>query len=109
MAEWDSDEGQTAVCIGRAELTPPYALLLTEGLFEQAEAEARALKAGMLPKENRTRSANAADTGPVSIYVQLAEGERFELSVRQSGAQRFSRPPHSTALPPLLGDAPKAR
>ena len=32
------------------------------------------------------------------------EGERFELSVRQSDAQRFSRPPHSTALPPLQVD-----
>jgi PIN like domain len=32
------------------------------------------------------------------------EGGRFELPVRQSDAQRFSRPPHSTTLPPLQGD-----
>ena len=35
------------------------------------------------------------------------EGERFELSVRQSGAQRFSRPPHSTTLPPLQVEIPR--
>lgn len=31
------------------------------------------------------------------------EGGRFELPVRQSDAQRFSRAPHSTTLPPLQG------
>ncbi len=42
---------------------------------------------------------------PLQESGTATEGERFELSVRQSGAQRFSRPPHSTALPPLQGDA----
>src|SRR5437660_7753192 len=41
-----------------------------------------------------------------SLYVgrfrfQRAEGEGFEPSVRLDDAQRFSRPPHSTTLPPL--------
>src|SRR5208283_3626507 len=36
------------------------------------------------------------------------EGEGFEPSSDQSGLKRFSRPPHSTALPPLQGDASKA-
>jgi site-specific DNA recombinase len=76
MAEWDEDQAEISASVSRAELTPPYALLLVEGLFEQAEAEARALKAGTPPpKENR---ASAADTGPVSIYVQMAERAGFE-------------------------------
>lgn len=39
-AEWDDDPAGTSVQVSGAELTPPYALLLAEGLFEQAEAEA---------------------------------------------------------------------
>src|SRR5213592_4793651 len=35
--------------------------------------------------------------------VTNTEGEGFEPSVRLDDAQRFSRPPHSTALPPLHG------
>jgi site-specific DNA recombinase len=85
LAEWDEDHAETVVHISRADLTPPYALLLTEGLFEQAEAEAQAIKAGS-PTRNRAGSDKALSSGPVSIYEQMAEGERFELSV---DAQRF--------------------
>ncbi len=77
MTEWD--DGETAAWISNVELTEPYALLLTEGLFEQAEAEARTIAA--IPTQNR--AGNAADkrsAGPVSIYEQMAEGEGFEPS-----------------------------
>lgn len=83
-AEWDDDHAETAVQVSGAELTPPYALLLTEGLFEQAEAEARALQAvSQPPTQNRAESGFGADpealpSGPVSIYVKLAEGPGFE-------------------------------
>ena len=36
-----------------------------------------------------------------------AEGEGFEPSSEESPPKRFSRPPHSTALPPLRGDPPR--
>src|SRR6185437_15235807 len=35
----------------------------------------------------------------------LTEGEGFEPSSEESPPKRFSRPPHSTALPPLQGPA----
>jgi site-specific DNA recombinase len=76
MGEWDDEHSETVVWISGVELTEPYALLLTEGLFEQAETEARALKAGT--QRNRARSATALDSGPVSIYEQMAERAGFE-------------------------------
>lgn len=48
----------------------PREELLTEGLFEQAEAEARAIAAGA-PTQNRAGSTgDARSAGPVSIYEQ---------------------------------------
>jgi hypothetical protein len=40
------------------------------------------------------------------LLLPRAEGEGFEPSEPLDAAQRFSRPPHSTALPPLRGTAP---
>jgi site-specific DNA recombinase len=74
LAEWD--DGETMIWISGVELTPPYALLLTEGLFEQAEAETRAIAL-----HTQNRAGNAADersAGPVSIYEQMAERAGFE-------------------------------
>ncbi len=101
MSEWDDEHSEMLVWISGVELTEPYALLLSENLFEQAEAEAEALKTA---GSTRNRAGSASDERsacPVSIYEQMAEGGRFELPVRQSDAQRFSRAPHSTTLPPL--------
>jgi hypothetical protein len=42
-----------------------------------------------------------ADGAASASDLQRAEGEGFEPSVRGLRAQRFSRPPHSTTLPPL--------
>jgi catechol 2,3-dioxygenase-like lactoylglutathione lyase family enzyme len=39
----------------------------------------------------------------VRTNLPKTEGEGFEPSSDQSGLKRFSRPPHSTALPPLQG------
>ena len=39
----------------------------------------------------------------VSYFDRLTEGQGFEPWVRGLPAQRFSRPSHSTALPPLRG------
>jgi site-specific DNA recombinase len=78
MTEWDDEHGATTAWISGVELTEPYALLLTEGLFEQAEAEARALAASS-PTQNRAGSApDEHSTGPVSIYEQMAERAGFE-------------------------------
>ncbi len=79
LAEWD--DGETMAWISGVELTPPYALLLTESLFEQAEAETQAITAGA---STQNRAGNAADersAGPVSIYEQMAEREGFEPSM----------------------------
>ncbi len=76
MTEWD--DGETTAWISGVELTEPYALLLTEGLFEQAEAEAQAIAAGA-PTQNRAGNADDAHSaGPVSIYEQMAERAGFE-------------------------------
>ena len=45
--------------------------------------------------------------GRGSYIEQMAEGEGFEPSSEESPPKRFSRPPHSTALPPLRGTAPQ--
>jgi site-specific DNA recombinase len=115
-ARWDHKQGRTVVEVAGVELTEPYAALLAEQTTEEALAWVEAIKASRKPQnaEKRPQGSSgrlpgALSNGDISIFVKLAEGERFELSVRQSGAQRFSRPPHSTALPPLQGDAPKAR
>ncbi len=76
MGEWDEEQGETVVWISGVELTEPYALLLSEGLFERAETEARALRAGT--KRNRARSTEALCSDPVSIYEQMAERAGFE-------------------------------
>jgi site-specific DNA recombinase len=105
-AEWDDDQAETAVQISRVELTPPYAVLLAEGLFEQVEAEAQAIRQdgeASDPTRNRAGSAAERSSGPVSIFVKLAEGEGFEPSSEESPPKRFSRPPHSTTLPPFQG------
>ena len=97
LAEWD--DGETIVWISGVELTPPYALLLTENLFEQAEAEAQALA-------TQNRAGSAADersASPVSIYEQMAEREGFEPSNEVNPRYAISSRAHSTALAPLHG------
>ena len=72
-AEWDDDQTETSVEVSGTELTDPYALLLTEGLFEQAEAEAEAIRANKPTTRNRAGSAaDERSTDPVSIYEQMA-------------------------------------
>jgi site-specific DNA recombinase len=88
-AEWDDDQAETSAEISGVELTEPYALLLTESLFEQAEAEARAIKAGT-PTRNRTGNAvDERSVGPVSIYEQMAERGGFEPPNEVSPVTRF--------------------
>jgi site-specific DNA recombinase len=104
--QWDDDPSQTAVRVSRAELTKPYAVLLDKHLPSKVLTEVELIRQAS-PNAEDGPNEPSSDAG-CSIFVKLAEGERFELSVRQSGAQRFSRPPHSTALPPLQGDDRKA-
>jgi hypothetical protein len=67
-AERDDAPAGNSVRVSGAELTPPYALLLAEGLFQEAEAEAQAIRAGT---QNRAGSAERS-ASPVSIYEQMA-------------------------------------
>jgi hypothetical protein len=74
--------------VSEAELTEPYALLLAEGLFEQAEAETRAIETGQSTR-NKAGSALKRSAGPVSIYEHMAEREGFEPSNEVSPVTRF--------------------
>jgi hypothetical protein len=93
LAEWDEDQTEMSAWVSGAELTEPYALLLTEGLFEAAEAEARAIAAGgqaPAPIKNRARSAaDERSAGPVSIYEQMAEVESRRLNSDPAAWQRI--------------------
>jgi hypothetical protein len=112
-ARWDHEQRQTTVEAVEVELTEPYAVLLAEqttedlGLGRCRQGPGTPGNRRKTPPEGRRGRLGGVSQTDISIYEVLAEGERFELSVRQSGAQRFSRPPHSTALPPLQGDAPR--
>ena len=77
-AEWDDEQAETSIRIIGAELTPPYALLLAQGLFEQAEAEAQAIAAGGRTQNRAGSAAKWRSAGPVSIYEQMAERAGFE-------------------------------
>ena len=100
-AEWDNDQAETSAQISGVELTEPYALLLTESLFEQAEAEAKAIKAGT-PTRNRTGNAvDERSAGSVSIYEQMAERGGFEPPKRGFPRYAISSRARSTAPAPL--------
>ncbi len=89
LAEWDDEHGETVAWISGVELTEPYALLLSEGLFEQVEAEARAIAAGASTQNRAGSTADACSAGPVSIYEQMAEREGFEPSNEVAPVTRF--------------------
>ena len=55
--------------------------------------EHRSMRARRCPKESKRL--------PEGSLHQLAEGEGFEPSLPRLEAKRFSRPPHSAALPPF--------
>ena len=106
---WPLPSSRTKLCTPPASNSRPAArcrattaLLLTGGTL--AVAGSRAIGCGRLCGRRRVR-VRPRGRGHGPAPGSATEGERFELSVRQSGAQRFSRPPHSTALPPLQGDA----
>jgi site-specific DNA recombinase len=89
LAERDGEQGQTVARVSGVELTEPYALLLSDGLFERAEAEARAIKAGT-STQNRAESApDERSASPVSIYEQMAERGGFEPPNEVAPVTRF--------------------
>jgi site-specific DNA recombinase len=116
--EWDESSGQTVVLVAGAELTEPYRELLAKGLVANITNEVELIRRAAVSTEG-----GLDGVAGCSIFVKLAglegqpsnsiegssfdketEGGRFELPVRQSDAQRFSRAPHSTTLPPLQGN-----
>jgi site-specific DNA recombinase len=102
-ARWDKKRGQTVVKVAGVELTEPYALLLANETTEQALAWAEAIKAPQKAQKARKRPLGTPSGDDISIYIRLAEGGRFELPRRGLPVCRFSRPVHSTALPPFQG------
>jgi site-specific DNA recombinase len=124
--EWDDEQEQTIARVASAELTEPYQELLAQDLVASITKEVDSIRRATGQTESGPSEPPSgagcsifmklagierqpSNTLEGSSFDQTAEGERFELSVRQSGAQRFSRPPHSTTLPPLQGDVAKAR
>jgi site-specific DNA recombinase len=101
--EWDEDASRMVAKITGAELTEPYALLLANDLATDVLAEAETIKAQAAQRAPKGRSGPAKPfvLGPSSYFVKMAEGGRFELPRRGLPACRFSRPVHSTALPPF--------
>jgi site-specific DNA recombinase len=84
VPEWDEDEGQTVVRITRAELTEPYALLLSENFAEEVLAEAEAIKTQAQTDEQRASESQISSPKPFALvdssyFVKLAERGRFEL------------------------------
>lgn len=104
LPEWDEDQGCMAIRITHAELTEPYQELLDRDLVANATREVELIRRATAHAEGGP-SEPPSDAG-CSFFVKLAEGGRFELPVRQSDAQRFSRAPHSTTLPPLRVGSP---
>jgi site-specific DNA recombinase len=99
MPEYDEDHKPTGVQITSAELTEPYVALLAQDFVRTATNEVDLIRKG----------ATTAESGPyeplsdaaISIRLKLAEGGGFEPPRRGLPAWRFSRPLHSTALPPF--------
>ncbi len=100
--ERDEQNRQNVVSIASAELTEPFVTLLSEGLAEGIEAEVAALREAESPEELREQLSEALGSSWVSYYELMAEGAGFEPAVRLHGLW-FSRPAHSTTLPPLHG------
>jgi site-specific DNA recombinase len=90
-AEWDDDRAETLAWVSGVELTEPYALLLTENLFEQAEAEARSIAAGASTQNRAGSATDEHSASPVSIYEHMAARPGFE-----PGTPRFSGAPEAT-------------
>ena len=97
MPEWDYEDRRTIATVTGADLTEPYAALLASNLTAGVLAETAALTSGN--SEDGPEEPSSAGAG-VSYFVKMAEGEGFEPSM-DSRPCWFSRPVHSTALPPL--------
>jgi site-specific DNA recombinase len=89
-ARWNDEEGRTLVEVAGVELTDPYAVLLAEETTVEALAWVEAIKAAKKPQKAGKRLQKphlqlpkALSGDDISIYEVLAEGERFELSVRR--------------------------
>jgi site-specific DNA recombinase len=96
--EWDDESGPMSVRISRAELTEPYAVLLADALIESVWAEVQSLR----DTGPTTKEGDSVEPPSISNFFKMAEGAGFEPAV-DLRPLRFSRPVHSTALPPLRG------
>ena len=80
LPEWDEARGETVVRITGAELTEPYAVLLTEDLAEDvlAEAEAIAAQATKRAPKGQADPPKPFRLGASSYFVKMAERAGFE-------------------------------
>jgi site-specific DNA recombinase len=101
-AVWSDDQTQQLVSVGAAELTEPYAVLLSEGLAEGIEAEVAALSSAESPDELRRQLSGALSFSRVSYFELMAEREGFEPSMDETAHTGFRdrrRPADSPLLP----------
>jgi site-specific DNA recombinase len=104
--EWDAEQGRTVVRVTGAELTEPYAAVLADDLVPEVMREVELIRSEAAEAEGGPNE--PPSDASCSIFFKLAEGEGFEPSSEENPLKRFSRPPHSTALPPLQGPRPEA-
>jgi hypothetical protein len=81
LPEWDDEQGQKAVQVTGAELTEPYALLLSDGLAEGVMAEVEAILARAADEKRAPESQSAAlepFAAGCSYVDQMAERAGFE-------------------------------
>jgi len=98
----DAKEPRIAVCADRDPFYAEADLFLGK---TRLAARRGAGTPGTAPGgRKKTQAPNSRGLG--SHEGKMAEGEGFEPSGPGKPAQRFSRPPHSTALPPLQRRAP---
>ena len=104
LPDWDEAQPTFAerkrADVVSAQLTEPYAALLADELVPQLQAEVDAILAARNSEDGPLGPSSAGS----SNFVAMAEGEGFEPSM-DSRPCRFSRPVHSTALPPLRATA----
>jgi site-specific DNA recombinase len=79
-AEWDEDQ-QLDVQVSGAELTEPYKALLAKNLVSETLNEVELIRA--MPSKAESDPCGPLSDAVISNFVKMAEGERFELSVRQ--------------------------
>ena len=89
-AEWSEDQTHQLVRIASAELTEPYAVLLSEGLAEGIEAELMAIRTAESPEDLKAQLLKTLGSADVSYIEVMAERAGFEPAKELSPLTRLA-------------------